>query len=72
MQADVFEHFASHGYKGFFEDCLNSHETNFKGKVGDTDHIYRILPLPPCVGNERRRRIFPNAVFVTMFFLTTV
>ena len=64
MQADVFEHFASHGY--------NSHETNFKGKVGDTDHIYRILPLPPCVGNERRRRNFPNAVFVTMFFLTTV
>ena len=51
---------------------LYSHEINFKGKVGDTDHIYRILPLPPRGGNERRRKNFPNAVFVTMFFPTTV
>ena len=43
-----------------------------KGKVGDTDHIYRILPLPPRRGNGRRRKNFPNAVFVTMFFPTTV
>ena len=50
---------------------LCSHEINFKGKVGDTDHIYRILPLPPSGGNERRRKNFPNAVFVTMFFPTT-
>ena len=50
---------------------LCSHEINFKGKVGDTDHIYRILPLPPRGGNERRRKNFPNAVFVTMFFPTT-
>ena len=50
---------------------LGSHEINFKGKVGDTDHIYRILPLPPRGGNERRRKNFPNAVFVTMFFPTT-
>ena len=46
---------------------LYSHETNFKGRVGDTDHIYRILPLPPRGGNELRRRNFPNSVFVTMF-----
>ena len=50
---------------------LYCHETNFKEKVGDTDHIYRILPLPPRGGNERRRKNFPNAVFVTMFFPTT-
>ena len=51
---------------------LYSHEINFKGKVGDTDHIYRILPVPPRGGNERWRKNFPNAVFVTMFFPTTV
>ena len=51
---------------------LYSHEINFKGKVGDTNHIYRILPLPPRGGNERRRKNFPNAVFVTMFFPTNV
>ena len=51
---------------------LYSHEINFKGKVGDTDHIYRILPLPPHGGNEHRRKNFPNAVFVIMFFPTTV
>ena len=51
---------------------LYSHEINFKGKVGDTDHIYRILPLPPRGGNERRRKNFPNALFVTMFCPTTV
>ena len=45
---------------------------DFKGKVGDTDHLYRILPLPPRRENERRRKNFPNAVFVTMFFPTTV
>ena len=39
---------------------------------GDTHHIYRIVPLPPCGGNERQRKNFPNAVFVTMFFSTTV
>ena len=26
---------------------LHSHEINLKGKVRDTNHIYRILPLPP-------------------------
>ena len=46
---------------------LYSHETNFKGRVGNTDHIYRILPLPPRGGNELRRRNFANSVFVTMF-----
>ena len=46
---------------------LHSHETNFKGRVGDTDHIYRILPLPPRGGNELQRRNFPNPVFMTMF-----
>ena len=51
---------------------LYSHEINFKGKVGDADYIYRILPPPPHGGNERRRKNFPNAVFVTMFFPTTV
>ena len=51
---------------------LYSHEINFKGKVGDTNHIYRILPLPPRGGNERRRKNFPNAVFVTMFFPTNI
>ena len=51
---------------------LYSHEINFEGKVGDTDHIYRIPPLPPRGGNERRRKNFRNAVFVTMFFPTTV
>ena len=51
---------------------LGSHEINFKGKVGDTDHIYRILPVPPRGGNKRWRKNFPNAVFVTMFFPTTV
>ena len=51
---------------------LCSHEINFKGKVGDTDHIYRILPLPPRQGNERRTKNFPNAVFMRMFFPTTV
>ena len=51
---------------------LYSHEMDFKGKVGDTDHLYRILPLPPRRENERRRKNFPNAVFVTMFFPTTV
>ena len=47
---------------------LYSHEINFKGKVGDTDQIYRILPLPPRGGNERPIKNFRNAVFVTMFF----
>ena len=28
---------------------LHSHEINLKGKVRDTNHIYRILPLPPPV-----------------------
>ena len=51
---------------------LYSYEINFKGKVGYTEHIYRILPLPPPRGNERGRTNFPNAVFVTMFLLTTV
>ena len=51
---------------------LCSHEINFKGKVGDTDHIYRILPLPPREGNERQTKNFPNAVFMRMFFPTTV
>ena len=51
---------------------LYSHEINFKGKVGDTDRIYRILPLPSRGGNERRKKNFPNAVFVTIFFPTTV
>ena len=51
---------------------LYSHEINFKRKVGDTDHIYRILPLPPRGGNQRRRKNFPNSVIVTMFFSTTV
>ena len=46
---------------------LHSHETNFKGRVGDTDHIYRILRLPPRGGNELQKRNFPNPVFVTMF-----
>ena len=32
---------------------LYCHEINFKEKVGDTDHIYRILPLPPREGNKR-------------------
>ena len=45
-----------------------SHEINFKGKVGDTDQIYRILPLPPRGGNERPIKNFRNAVFVRMFF----
>ena len=49
---------------------LYSHEINFKGKVGDTDHIYRILPLSPRGANERQR-IFPNAVCVTTFFAST-
>ena len=48
------------------------HEINFKGNAGDADHIYRILSLPLYGGNERRRKNFPNAVFVTMFFPTTV
>ena len=47
---------------------LYSHEINFKGKVGGTEHIYGILPLPPRGGNELRRKNFTNAVFVTMFF----
>ena len=51
---------------------LYCHEINFTGKVRDTDPIYRILPLPPVEGNERRRKNFTNAVFVTMFFPTTV
>ena len=51
---------------------LYSHEITCKEKVGDTHHIYRIVPLPPCGGNERQRKNFPNAVFVTMFFSTTV
>ena len=51
---------------------LYSHEINFKGKVGDTDHIYRILPLPPRGGNGRQRKNVPNAVFMTIFFPTTV
>ena len=50
---------------------LYCHEIKFKGQVGDTDHIYRILSLPRR-GNERRRKNVPNAVFVTMFFPTTV
>ena len=50
---------------------LYSHEIKFKGQVGDTDHIYRTLSLPRR-GNERRRKNVPNAVFVTMFFPTTV
>ena len=45
-----------------------SHEINFKGKVGDADQIYRILPLPPRGGNERPIKNFRNAVFVRMFF----
>ena len=48
------------------------HEINFKGNAGDADHIYRILSLPLYGGNERWRKIFPKAVFVTMFFPTTV
>ena len=51
---------------------LYSQEINLKGKVGDTDHIYRIFPLPRLGRNERRRKNFPNAVFMTMFFPTTV
>ena len=51
---------------------LYSYEINFKGKVGYTEHIYRILPLPPPRGNGRGRTNFSNAVFVTMFLLTTV
>ena len=51
---------------------LYSREINFKGKVGDTDYIYRILPLPPRGGNKRLRKNFPNDVFVTMLFSTTV
>ena len=51
---------------------LYSHEINFKAKFCDIDHIYRILPLPPRGGNERQRENLPNAVFVTMFFPTTV
>ena len=51
---------------------LYSHEINFKGKVGDTNHIYRILALPPRGGHERRRKNFPNAFFVTKFFSITV
>ena len=51
---------------------LYSHEINFKGRVGDTDHSYRILPTPPHGGNKRRRKNFPNAVFVKMLFPTTV
>ena len=50
---------------------LYYHEIKFKGEVGDTDHIYRILSLPRG-GNERRTKNVPNAVFVTMFFPTTV
>ena len=34
--------------------------------------IYRILPLPPREVNERRTKNFPNAVFMRMFFPTTV
>ena len=51
---------------------LYSHEIYFQGKAGDTNHIFRILPRPPNRGNKRRRRSFPNAVFVTMFLPTTV
>ena len=51
---------------------LYSHEINFKAKFCDIDHIYRILPLPPRRGNERQRKNLPNAVFVKMFFPTTV
>ena len=51
---------------------LYSHEINFKGKVGDTDNIYRILPLLPRGGNERRQKNFSHAVFVTRFFPTNV
>ena len=51
---------------------LYSHKINFKEKAGDADHSYRILPLSSRGGNERRRKNFPSAVFVTMFFLTTV
>ena len=51
---------------------LYSHEINIKGKVGDADHIYRILPLPPRGGSERWRKNFQNAAFLTMFFPTTV
>ena len=50
---------------------LYSHEIKFKGKVGDTDYIYRILSLPG-ERNEHRRNNFSNTVFVTMFFPTSV
>ena len=33
---------------------LHSHEINLKGKVRDTNHIYRILPLPPGRPHEPR------------------
>ena len=58
--------------KGVELKDLYCHEINFTGKVGDTDPIYRIHPLPTVGGNERRRKNFTNAVSVTMFLPTTV
>ena len=51
---------------------LCSHEINFKGKIGDAEHFFKILPLPPSGGNERRKKNFINAVSVTMFLPTTL
>ena len=51
---------------------LHSHEINFKGKVGDTGHVFGIFPLPPRRENKHRRRNLPNVVSVIMFLPTTV
>ena len=49
-----------------------NHEINFKGKVGDHDHTFRILSkLPPNI-RLRPRRCDENEVFLTMFLPTTI
>ena len=49
-----------------------NHEINFKGKVGDHDHTFRILPKPPPKICPRFQRLDENEVFLTMFLPTTI
>ena len=44
-----------------------NHEINFKGKVGDHGHSFRILPKSPPKIRPRLRRYDENEEFLTMF-----
>ena len=49
-----------------------NHEINFKGKVGDHDHTFRILPKPPPKIRPRIHRYDENEMFLTMFLPTSI